>query len=114
MDPIAIVSLVATAGQLIERCVQAMDGLHVLHSKQSRAGKSLLAIQREYTTIRAAMESIRTWAGTPAANEISRAAQCSSLEEALRCLMPSVQVLADEVENILKKHSQNEGSSIIG
>src|ERR1700712_2928094 len=103
MDPVTVVGLVATAGQLIGMCVKAADGLHSLHTKQSRAGDSLLAIKRECTTLGAAVEGIKTWAQGPTAKSERRRTQCASLEEALKALIPSVELLAEDVNKILSK-----------
>jgi hypothetical protein len=113
MDPVTVIGLVATAGQLIGLCVNAADGLHNLHTKQSRAGDSLLAIKRECTTLGAAVEGIKSWAQSPVAKSETRRTQCASLEEALKALMPSVELLADDVNKILSK-GNDDGSLSAG
>jgi hypothetical protein len=102
MEAVAIVGLIASATQLIDLCLKACNELRSLHSKQSRADDSLLAIRRQYTTIRAAVESIKLWASTPTAMEESRKAQCASLDDALKGLVPSIEVLILDVEKIAK------------
>lgn len=110
MDPISVIGLIASAGQLIDLCFKVTEGLHSLHGKHSRAGDSLVATRRECTTLCAGVKSIKTWAETVAAKVDSRREQCASLDEALLSLIPSIQVLADEVDNILTRNTKSDGS----
>ena len=113
MDPITVVTvvgLVAAATKLIKLYGSAATGLGHLHSRHSRATNSLLSIRSEYTTIRAAIESIKAWAETDESKAPSRKAQRDSLEEALKALAPSVQIVADDVEKFLIKSEEMEKS----
>jgi hypothetical protein len=113
MDPITVITvvgLVAAATRLIKLYGSAAAGLGQLHSRQSRATSSLLSIRSEYTTIRAAIESIKVWAETDESKLPSRKAQRDALEEALKALAPSVQIVADDVEKFLMKSDEVHGS----
>jgi len=112
MDPIPAIGLIASATQLIQMCMQTVDCIRRLHWKQSEAGDSLLAIQQECTTIKAAVESIEDWAKTPAAK--SRAKQCSSLDAAMKGFLPSLIALQEDVRASLVKGTRKDGSMSVG
>jgi hypothetical protein len=114
MDPISAIGLAAGAGQFIQYCVKAVDGARILYSKSKRAGDSLLAIKREYTTITAAAENIKIWAHSATAAEESRKAQCASLEQAMKGLIPAVQRLVHDVEDVLDGTRGNGRMSVRG
>jgi len=108
MEGLAAFALAATATQLAAHCLKIADGLHKIHTKQGRAADSLQAIHRECKTLAAAAEGIESWANTIDARSESRKRQCASLDEALRCLTPSIEILGQEVDKILNK-IQNDG-----
>ena len=103
MDPITVLGLIATCAKLASLCADAASGLHSLHSKQNRAASSLLAMRRECTTLGAAVEGIKVWAESSTAQLESRKAQCAALDKALKTLVPSIQVLTDDTDEILRK-----------
>jgi hypothetical protein len=103
MDPITIVGLVATSAKLASLCINTANALHALHTKQSRAAESLVAIKQECGSLGAAVEGIKVWAKSSAARSESRKVQCEALDQALQNLIPSVQVLAEDVDKIMKK-----------
>lgn len=103
MDPMSAMALAATAARLAGLCVKVADGLHKIHTKQGRAADSLQSILRECKTLAAAAGGIESWAYTIDAQSDSRKRQCASLDEALKSLTPSIEILTQEVEQILNK-----------
>jgi phage-related minor tail protein len=107
MDPVTIVGLVGTSTQLAALCINVTTGIHKLYAKYGRAVQGLESIQKEYSIICAAIESIKVWAeSSPAARELNRKQQCQSLENALKSLIPSVERIAKDVDYILSKKTR--------
>jgi hypothetical protein len=114
MDPIAIVGLTATTAKLVQLCMSSAKGLHHLYPVQKRAGKALLSIERECLTLRAAVEGIEVWSKSKNARAKGRQAQVNSLNDVLQAFIPSIEVLLEDVECMLKTIDGNGKLSVAG
>lgn len=101
MDPVTVFSLAATAVQLVDLCVKSARGLHDIYSAQGQAVRTLLSIERECLTLRAAVQGIEDWSKSRYAKAPERGAQVRALDDALTALIPSVKVLNEDVEKML-------------
>lgn len=114
MDSVAMLGLSATTAQLIKLCVTSATGLHDIYTTQGQSAKALLAIELECLTLRAVVEGIEMWCKSENACAIERKAQVMSLDDALKTLIPSVQVLSKDVERMLLPVNQNRSLVLAG
>jgi hypothetical protein len=105
MDPAGVTSSIMTSVKLVQLCANAEEILDILHSKVSRFRHELLAIRRECTTLRPAVETIQAWAES--AEGSRREEQCVYLDDALKDFSPSLQLLVEDVEKVLNSNDDS-------
>jgi hypothetical protein len=115
MAPIAAVGLATSAFKLISLCTDSAEILHKIHTRQKRSAKTLACIETECRAIGPAAQNINTWAEEDVGRSAERSEQCIALDNALKCLIPSVQVIHTDLDKFLTKYEDDEGElSVVG
>ena len=109
MNSLAAVGLAKSAAQLGSLCSASAEILLKIHTHQKRSAKTLASMETECRTVGTAAQYMKTWAEGDVGRSAERGEQCIALDSALKCLIPSVQVVHTDLDKFLTKYEDDEG-----